>query len=52
MMCDGGPRELIDARYVLKSIEECKRLFRRAPTDRAGHSGVNVSKLRKLGVYG
>jgi hypothetical protein len=47
-------RELHDARYVVKSVEECKRLFGNAPTayayDRAGHSKANVKKLRELGV--
>jgi len=47
-------RELVDARYVVKSVEECKRLFGHAPLgyayDRAGHSAANVEKLRKLGV--
>jgi len=50
----GDRRELADARYVVKSVEECARLFGRAPTayayDRAGHSAANVEKLRKLGV--
>ena len=46
--------ELSDARYAVKSVEECKRLFGRAPTayayDRGGHSVANVEKLRQLGV--
>lgn len=47
-------RELIDSRYVVKSVEECKRISGRAPRayayDRAGHSAENVRKLRELGV--
>lgn len=47
-------QQLADARYAVKSVEECKRLFGRAPIayayDRAGHSRRNVEKLRKLGV--
>jgi hypothetical protein len=47
-------RELIDARYVVRSVEECKRLFGAAPRayayDRAGHSDANIEKLRNLGV--
>ena len=47
-------QQLSDARYAVKSVEECKRLFGRAPTayayDRAGHSVANVEKLRQLGV--
>jgi hypothetical protein len=48
-------RELIDARYVVKSVQECKRVLGRTPKayayDRAGHSAKNVEKLRKLGVH-
>src|SRR5712692_601570 len=47
-------QELSDIRYAVKSVEECKRLFGRAPIayayDRAGHSTANVAKLRELGV--
>lgn len=47
-------RELADARYVVRSVEECKRLFGIAPLayayDRAGHSEKNVATLRRLGV--
>jgi len=47
-------QQLSDARYAVKSVEECRRLFGRAPIayayDRAGHSRKNVEKLRKLGV--
>jgi len=47
-------QELSDARYAVKSVEECRRLFGRAPIayayDRAGHSVANVEKLRQLGV--
>jgi IS5 family transposase len=47
-------RELVDTRYVLKSVEECRRLSGRVPRayayDRAGHSAANVEKLRDLGV--
>jgi len=47
-------RELVDARYVIRSVEECRRLFGRTPTayayDRAGHSKANIAKLRELGV--
>lgn len=47
-------KELVDTRYVVKSVEECKRLFGRPPAayayDRAGHSAANVATLRELGV--
>jgi hypothetical protein len=47
-------RELADARYAVKSVEECKRVSGRTPKayayDRAGHSAANVKKLRQLGV--
>jgi len=47
-------KELADVRYVVKSVEECKRLFGRAPSayayDRGGHSADNVETLRALGV--
>jgi hypothetical protein len=50
----GAKKELHDSRYVARSVEECARLFGRAPTayayDRAGHSENNVAKLRQLGV--
>jgi hypothetical protein len=47
-------KELVDARYAVKSVEECARLFGQAPTayayDRAGYSTANVARLRELGV--
>ena len=47
-------KELVDARYVAKSVEACRDLFGRAPRDyaydRAGHSEANVAKLREFGV--
>ena len=47
-------RELVDARYVVKSVEECRRLSGRVPKayayDRAGHSAANVEELRSVGV--
>jgi hypothetical protein len=50
----GAKKELHDSKYVARSVEECARLFGRAPTayayDRAGHSEKNVAKLRQLGV--
>lgn len=50
----GLEKKLHDSRYVGQSVEECVRLFGRAPIayayDRAGHSEKNVAKLKKLGV--
>lgn len=50
----GATKKIVDARYVVTSVEECQRLFGRAPQsygyDRAGHSEANVKKLRALGV--
>ena len=46
--------EVVDSRYVVKSVEECVRLFGKAPKgygyDRAGFSEANVEKLQALGV--
>jgi hypothetical protein len=48
-------KELVDARSVSQSVEQCRKLFGRAPRDyaydRAGHSEANVAKLRELGVH-
>jgi hypothetical protein len=50
----GAKTELHDSRYVGRSVEECCRLFGRAPTsyayDRAGYSEKNIAKLKQLGV--
>lgn len=47
-------KQIADSRYVLKSVEECQRLFGAAPKayayDRAGHSAKNVARLQELGV--
>lgn len=47
-------KQMADSRYVVKSVEECRRLFGKTPNDyaydRAGHSASNVAKLRELGV--
>jgi hypothetical protein len=47
-------RELIDARFVLRSVDDCIGLFGKAPRayayDRAGHSAANVAALRAKGV--
>lgn len=46
---------MADARYVVKSVQECQRITGRVPLsyayDRAGDSAGNVDKLRKLGVH-
>jgi Transposase domain (DUF772) len=50
----GAKTELHDSRYVGRSVEECRRLFGKAPTayayDRAGHNEKNVALLKRLGV--
>ena len=51
---EATPGKLVDARYVVKSVEECRRLSGRVPKayayDRAGHSAANVEELRSVGV--
>jgi len=50
----GDEKKIVDARYVVTSVEDCTRLFGRVPEsygyDRAGHSEANVKTLRALGV--
>jgi hypothetical protein len=47
-------RELVDARFAVRAVEECIALFGKVPRayayDRAGHSAQNVAKLKKMGV--
>lgn len=47
-------RELVDAKFVVKSVEHHLRLFGKAPRayayDRPGHSQSNVATLTNLGV--
>lgn len=47
-------RELVDARFVVRSVDQCIGLFGKAPRayayDRAGHSAKNVAALRARGV--
>jgi hypothetical protein len=47
-------RELVDARFVVRSVDGCIGLFGKAPRayayDRAGHSAQNVAVLREKGV--
>lgn len=46
--------ELVDARFVVRSVDDCIGLFGKAPRayayDRAGHSAKNVAVLRARGV--
>ncbi len=47
-------RELVDARFVVRSVDDCIGLFGMVPRayayDRAGHSWENVAALRSRGV--
>ena len=47
-------RELVDARFAVRAVEECRALFGKVPRayayDRAGHSAENVEKLKMMGV--
>lgn len=47
-------RELVDAKFAVKAVEDHISLFGKAPRayayDRAGHSGKNVATLKRLGV--
>jgi hypothetical protein len=47
-------RELVDAKFAVKAVDDCMALFGRAPNafayDRAGHSTKNVEILQQKGV--
>lgn len=47
-------RDLVDVKFVLRSVKDCSALFGKAPRayayDRAGHSRENVATLKGLGV--
>jgi len=47
-------RELVDAKFAVRAVEEHVLLFGRSPSayayDRAGYSAANVRRLKKMGV--
>lgn len=47
-------RELVDARFAVRAVDQCIGLFGKAPRayayDRAGHSAKNIAALRAKGV--